>query len=88
LGTSDLIDITKPRYRRIGECNRCGECCINEECRHLSIDDGIATCTIYRKWNREKKCRVFPANPPIVFKKCSYKFYDTWEDRIIGVGEV
>lgn len=81
-----MIDITEPRYILIGYCNRCGECCIGEDCEYLEMDNGMATCLIYK--GRYEKCRIFPANPPIVYRKCSYRFYDKWEGKIIGPGEV
>jgi len=83
-----MIDITKPRYERIGECGRCGECCANEECEYLKIENKIYTCMIYDDPNRPEKCKIFPANPPIVFKKCKYKFYDKWENITLKAGEI
>ena len=72
------------RYERQGECNRCGECCVNEECEHLEIDEEteMATCRIYDSLDRPLRCKLFPDMPPIPkeFQNCSYYFLDTWED--------
>jgi len=82
-----IIDITKPRYERLGECNQCGACCIGEGCESLTWKDGKAFCKIHEE-RRPDKCVLFPANPPIVFKGCSYIFRDKWENKILKAGEV
>lgn len=81
-----MIDITKPRYERMGWCNQCGVCCIDENCEHLTWEEGKAFCKIHE--NKPEKCSDFPANPPIVFKECSYTFRDKWEDKILKPCEV
>lgn len=81
------IDITSPRYERMGECNQCGTCCIEENCEYLTWKDKKAICIIHEE-NRPEKCVQFPANPPIVFRKCSYVFRDRWENKILKAGEV
>ena len=80
-----LIDITKPRYELRGECSRCGECCINENCDYLEMKNEIAICLIYK--DRFERCRLFPANPPIMFKNCSYYFWDKWEKKAVKTGK-
>lgn len=81
------IDITRPRYERMGKCGRCGACCIGEDCEHLSWEESRAVCLIHEK-DRPAKCTQFPANPPIVCKTCSYFFLDKWENKILKAGEV
>lgn len=86
------IDIHAPRYVRIGECNGCDDgvaaCCqdmavhFDEDasgvCPHLTDEN---KCDLYGKPERPDCCVNFPENPPIVFKKCSYRFLDTWNDN-------
>jgi hypothetical protein len=67
------------RYERQGECKRCGQCCVQEECEYLILEGNIAACKIYE--NRYARCRRFPQNPPILIKKCGYYFLDTWENN-------
>jgi len=75
------------RYERRGECNRCGDCCINEDCEYFKLGNP-STCLIHDK-ERPVKCDAYPEAPPIIFENCSYYFFDTWEDnRIVGVKEV
>ena len=71
------------RYDRKGECNRCGDCCVNEDCEHFQFGEP-ATCLIHDK-ERPLKCPLFPEMPPIPkeFKNCGYWFEDTWEDNRI-----
>ena len=78
------------RYKRQGQCNRCGECCLNENCEHFQMGNPV-TCKIFNSPDRPLKCKLFPEMPPIPkqFKECGYYFLDTWEDnRIVGVKEV
>lgn len=45
-----IFEIDKYRYIRVGECNRCGFCCEQHECPHLSYDsEGKAICLIRDK---------------------------------------
>lgn len=86
-----MPNIHSPRFEVRGECNRCGKCCETEDdgkpCEHLGYDDqGLATCAIYP--DRWQRCRSFPAAPPLTIEECSYRFYDTWEDRELGIKEV
>lgn len=75
------------RYKRVGECARCGWCCIKEECEHLTWEGETAICTIHE--NRFDRCRTFPQAPPILNDKCGYHFLDTWEDdRVVRAREV
>jgi len=77
----------KRRYERRGKCNRCGWCCIEEECDQLAWKDDIAICKIYK--DRFNHCRWFPQAPPILIEKCGYYFLDTWENnRIVKAKEV
>jgi len=79
--------LKKNRYIRKGKCNRCGECCINEDCEHLIWESDIAICLIYK--NRFDRCKWFPQAPPILIEKCGYYFLDTWENnRIVKAKEV
>ena len=70
------------RYKIQGQCNRCGQCCIGEDCDEFEINNNIATCKIYDLPDRPLKCVLFPELPPIPreFEKCGYYFLDTWED--------
>lgn len=81
-----------PRYIRKGKCNRCGDCCKNEECENLRWEGNTACCSRHNSMEggaQQEKCVVFPEAPPIVFSRCGYFFVDTWEDnRIIRPGEV
>jgi hypothetical protein len=70
-----------PRYKRQGECNRCGWCCQLENCKHLKIVDGFATCMIYDDKKKPLKCSLYPANPPIMHEKCGYYFLDLYENN-------
>ncbi len=75
-----------PRYERIGECGGCGDCCRGEDCTLFVDEGGTGRCAGYggRPWG----CAVFPEAPPIVFRRCSYRFIDKWEGRLIGPLEV
>lgn len=80
-----------PRYERRGQCNRCGWCCLQEDppCDHLErMKDGRYRCMIYGEKERPLRCRLFPEMPPILNDKCGYAFWDRWEKRMLGVGEV
>ena len=44
----------KYKYIRTGECNRCGQCCIDKKCLHFVWVKGVATCLIYNK--RDQDC--------------------------------
>jgi len=77
------MNINIQRYIRQGECERCGQCCLNEDCEYFEMgDNGLATCLIHDQ-ERPSKCTLFPENPPIIFKKCGYYFLDTWENNRI-----
>jgi len=41
-------------WTRTGECNRCGQCCIDEKCPHIAKVKGVWTCLIYDK--RDQDC--------------------------------
>ena len=78
---------TDLRYKRQGQCIRCGQCCVNEDCEYFMMGEP-AICLIHDK-ERPSKCEWFPEAPPIIFEKWGYYFLDTWEDnRIVGVKEV
>lgn len=72
------------RYIRKGKCNRCGQCCVNEDCEYLEMGE-IATCLIHNSPDRPNKCKWFPEMPPIprAFKDCGFYFLDTWENNKI-----
>ena len=82
-----MIDLHAPRYKRVGECSRCGDCCQGEDCEHLDVTHGVATCAIHGD-KRPDKCVLHPANPPIMFERCTYRFWDTWEGRYIKAREL
>ena len=43
-------------WQRIGECQRCGQCCVIEGCPHYAVLDGLPTCTI---WDRlDEPCEL------------------------------
>jgi hypothetical protein len=85
-----LIDYSKLRYNRGGGCKRCGKCCLNEDCEHLQFEeDGTATCLIFGKPERPKRCILFPQLPPIIIEGCGYYFIDKWEkNHRLGYMEV
>jgi len=71
------------RYKRRGECTRCGLCCANEDCKHLSWDGHKAVCLIHNQ-ERPQRCVLFPQAPPIMIAECGFYFVDTWEeDRVV-----
>jgi hypothetical protein len=84
----------KPRYERIGKCNQCGWCCRNENCEHLEVTNGKATCRIHPTLTggvdkRPSKCANFPQLPPILHNGCGYSFVDQWDaNRRLGLLEV
>ena len=70
---------------RIGECNRCGICCIG--CRYIQWTNSkipgiekrlIGTCTIWgTKERKEKGCDDYPQYPDrLLGKFCGYRFID------------
>jgi hypothetical protein len=67
----------------MGECKRCGRCCLSEDCEHLSFLDDIATCLIHDSKDRPPRCVNFPAAPPIMIEECGYYFIDTLENNKI-----
>lgn len=79
-----------PRYVRKGKCNQCGQCCLNEKCDHLFLkqSDGKYYCRIYNSKDRPRKCKLFPANPPIIFENCGYYFIDKVDNRRLGYKEI
>jgi len=84
----DIAEGKEQRYLRKGQCNRCGKCCIEENCECFEIVDGIGICKIYDKPNRSEKCKLFPANPPIIFEECGYYFVDKIDGRVLKAHEV
>lgn len=83
-----------PRYKRLGECNMCGDCCETEgpdggPCEYFereSPDKGI--CTVFGKPERYERCPLFPELPPICYERCSYYFQDRYEGgKLIRAGE-
>lgn len=80
------MDITKPRYERRGDCNKCGKCCLTENCEYYREKNGKGICKIFGKPERPEKCLIYPANPPLNYKECSYYFYDKWENKKIKYG--
>lgn len=83
----EMISGTKPRYKRMGKCVRCGSCCLNENCEHLIfLDNRKAYCKIHKNKNRQEKCKIYPSNPPINFEKCGYFFIDLADNKILRYG--
>lgn len=68
------------RYKREGECARCGWCCEYRICEHLIYDEKeSAVCAIYGE--HPDACKLFPQAPPILTEKCGFYFLDTWEEN-------
>jgi hypothetical protein len=77
-------------YERVGECNRCGDCCKTGDpfdgargparfegaCPLYDEVDGIGTCTDRDHVYGRNACDVFPSNPQNVIDhpRCSYRF--------------
>jgi len=88
--------MSKLRYKRQGQCIRCGVCCLTEgkdggPCKYLKLAGGgkQASCLLINHPERPQKCKIFPQAPPILIDTCGYYFLDTWEeDRIVRVREV
>ena len=95
-----MINIKEKRYEVCGECNKCGQCCLNMAshfdktksgvCPHLKDNkDGTFDCLLFGKPERPECCKSFPQAPPVMFEKCSYYFKDKWENnRIVKVKEI
>ena len=81
--TPNIMDITKPRYERRGDCNQCGKCCVDENCEYFENNK----CMIFGKSERPERCLIYPANPPLNYKECSYYFWDKWENKEIRYGD-
>lgn len=76
------------RYKRQGECNRCGWCCLQEDppCPYLKKEeDEKYSCTVFNDPSkRYARCYLYPDGPPIIHEGCSYYFIDTLDnDKII-----
>lgn len=76
------------RYTRKGKCVQCGACCLHEDCEHLIFFDQKAFCNIHSDKDRPKKCKIFPADPPIIFETCGYYFIDKVDNRKLGYREI
>jgi hypothetical protein len=77
-----IEQLPKPRYVRKGQCNRCGKCCLNEDCDHLEwLENGKANCKIFGKKERPLRCGWFPQLPPIIIEGCGYYFIDRWNNN-------
>jgi len=79
--TLTSIKFPNPRYIRKGKCNRCGWCCLQDNCEYLMWNGDITFCKIYK--DRFLRCRLFPEAPPILNNDCGYYFLDTWENNKI-----
>ena len=79
-----------PRYVREGRCIQCGSCCLQEDCPHYDAGNGAtSTCKIHDMPDYPERCRLYPSNPPTIFRKCGYYFVDTLEgNRVLKIGEV
>ncbi len=76
-----IINLKHPRYTRKGKCNQCGWCCLQEDCEHLEIKNGLAICLIHDDSGRPDKCKLWPEMPPIPHEGCGYYFIDLWENN-------
>jgi hypothetical protein len=77
-----------PRFQRMGKCNQCGQCCLNEDCEHLTfLENGKAFCNSHDN-KRPLKCKLYPEYPPILFKTCGYYFWDIVDKRRLNVREI
>lgn len=76
------------RYVRMGKCNRCGLCCVAEECIYLRHVEGLAVCEIYGREDRPEKCKIYPGNPPITRPECGYYFYDKVAGKEVKFGDL
>jgi len=76
--------LNSPRYKRLGECNKCGNCCVAEDCE--LFDSVSRLCKDYE--HRFPRCRNLPAAPPIMVEGCSYKFKELETGRILGVKQI
>lgn len=79
-----------PRYERVGECVRCGVCCLLEDCEHFedATDETLARCKILGDPARPEKCVDFPYAAPIAFKTCGFRFVDKVDGRVLGYKEL
>ena len=69
--------------KRIGTCNRCGECCnLPTRCPFLGYDEeGFSTCKVYKY--RPVNCRKYPrSSAEQICPSCSYSFLDSKEGCI------
>ena len=82
-----MVNGTIPRYERRGQCNRCGVCCIKEDCEYLKIENEKATCLVFDKPERRSYCKDWPEAPPIIYKTCGYYFFDKADKREIRFGD-
>ena len=71
---------------RVGDCNRCGECCkLPYPCPFLRYDaDGLSMCAIYTF--RPPSCRKYPrtAEENLTPQVCGFSFVPT--SQIVEVG--
>jgi hypothetical protein len=80
------------RYRRVGECVRCGACCAFEDppCEHFTpaTDTEPASCAIWDSEDRDVKCKEWPVYPPVKIKTCGFRFEDKLEgDKELDLNE-
>ena len=73
-------------FIRSGSCNRCGICCVDENCSHYAVVNNVPTCKIYNNRNQScpdhggithSVCVDFPNHPwlkVIKNSECSYQF--------------
>jgi hypothetical protein len=82
----------EPRYRRTGECNRCGACCGYEDppCEHFTAATKTkpAACAIWDDPDRDSMCREWPTSPPIKIATCGFRFVDLVTDKELDLHEV
>jgi len=78
----------RPRYKRMGECVRCGKCCETEDCKHFrpATADSPSSCAIHNDPNRPMKCKIYPANPPLNYDTCGYYFWDVLDKKKVRFG--
>jgi len=79
-----MMNTNVARYERLGECNKCGNCCVAEDCDKFNAVTRM--CMDYE--HRPSKCSNCPAAPPIMVEGCSFKFKELETGRILGVKQI
>lgn len=70
----------KRKLIRVGECNRCGLCCVG--CGNY-ISPNI--CSVWETQPEDKGCKIWPPHPFERPDYCNYHFYDSETfDEVVG----